>query len=543
MAHSIQVGSSAPTSSTTALLAAPPHPFNQAVAQHGFVHTCPVPPDNIEDPDLCQAFVVAPILLANAAVLPQTSVVRAVADVTAGAAVPSRHKAAAGAHVDTTRRAASAPVLVGPFSFAPTTEVVLDVPSSGTSPVARCVSALTSALVARRSPTACTLQLALGFLFLYMALGTLKNFITTLFQDLGHYALALLYVSFSLGSLVTPSLLRRAGTRRCLAIGGAGYALFVGSVILGHPVVVCVAAALAGFSASAVWNAQAMYLNAVVPATDVGHYVGLFYAVYNLNGVFGNLVMGGLLAAEVKVQSAVSVLLGVAVAGATTLAFLPTSGIPRVRAIALVPNLVAVARTACTGRFASLMLAMLAQGCATAVVAGVLPRYIASTPDLTYRLGFTYAAYSLAGFIFSLVGGALLRVLTWRAFVLATPVAYGGFFALAWFGVDNALASEAQMSALWIGALCAYAIFESCLNTLVAACVYGGFQESLAAAFAAYRSLSALAQAIGFMYASAIPVKILLGAFGGAATVGCVLAGVYAQWRGLTAVGAGAGGH
>ncbi|XP_020082540.1 UNC93-like protein 3 [Ananas comosus] len=73
--------------------------------------------------------------------------------------------------------------------------------------------------------------LSSAFLFVFSAYGAAQNLETTVntAEDLGTISLGILYLSFTLFSVVASAVVRVLGSKRALVLGTSGYLLFIAS--------------------------------------------------------------------------------------------------------------------------------------------------------------------------------------------------------------------------------------------------------------------------------------------------------------------------
>eukprot|EP00808_Paulinella_micropora_P028140 g27902.t1 len=171
----------------------------------------------------------------------------------------------------------------------------------------------------------CVTLLGLGFLMLYTAFGSAKNYMTKLFGKEGSHSLALLYLCFGIFSLAAPSYTGRLGARKCIVFGALTFCIFVLSMVLQKITLIFVASLMAGVGASLMWNGQALYLTKVGMGPSLATLTGLFFSLYSSNGVLGNLMLSVLLANHLSITISFSVLLAVGGTGTLLLSLLPSS--------------------------------------------------------------------------------------------------------------------------------------------------------------------------------------------------------------------------
>ncbi|KAK7336971.1 hypothetical protein VNO77_17525 [Canavalia gladiata] len=152
--------------------------------------------------------------------------------------------------------------------------------------------------------------LSLAFLLIFLAYGAAQNLQSTLNteQDLGTTSLGILYLSFTIFSLVASLVVRLLGSKKALLIGTTGYLCYVAANLKPNWYTLVPASLYLGFCASIIWVGQGTYLTSTARshATDnklhegavIGDFNGEFWAVFALHQFIGNLITFALLSDE-----------------------------------------------------------------------------------------------------------------------------------------------------------------------------------------------------------------------------------------------------
>ncbi|GKV05787.1 hypothetical protein SLEP1_g17754 [Rubroshorea leprosula] len=123
--------------------------------------------------------------------------------------------------------------------------------------------------------------------------------------DLGTISLGILYVSFSVFSLVASLVVRALGSKNALVLGTTGYWLFIAANLKPSWYTMVPGSLYLGFVASVIWVGAGTYLTFIARShargfnfyegTVIGKFNGEFWGVYNANQVVGNLISLALL--------------------------------------------------------------------------------------------------------------------------------------------------------------------------------------------------------------------------------------------------------
>jgi len=134
--------------------------------------------------------------------------------------------------------------------------------------------------------------IGLQFLGLFTSFNTTQNLQTTQNKTLGFWVLSVLYITFSLSNFIAPIFISKLGISKSLAIGASGYVLFIAANIQGIPVLLIIGAICNGFGAAVLWTSQGTYVTQWSRKEDLGKNSGIFFAIFQLNQLIGNLFTG-----------------------------------------------------------------------------------------------------------------------------------------------------------------------------------------------------------------------------------------------------------
>ncbi|KAM0953295.1 putative Ion channel regulatory protein, UNC-93 [Dioscorea sansibarensis] len=149
--------------------------------------------------------------------------------------------------------------------------------------------------------------LSVAFLFIFSAYHAAQNLESTVNTEggLGSTSMGILYVSFTLFSLVASPLVRRLGLKNSLLLGSTGYFLFIASNLIPSWYTMVPASVYFGFSASILWVGQGTYLTSTAQShaqdhhlnegTIIGNFNGEFWSFFASTQVIGNLLTLALL--------------------------------------------------------------------------------------------------------------------------------------------------------------------------------------------------------------------------------------------------------
>merc|ERR1712137_334025 len=131
--------------------------------------------------------------------------------------------------------------------------------------------------------------LGFDFFLLFFSFNTTQNFETSLNDKLGFWCLSLLYFSFALSSLVSGVVVKKLGAKMALFVGSLGYTEFVFANLYPVGWVLLPSSVVIGIGASLLWTAQGTYTSKSSVEQTLGVHMGMFFALYQMNQIFGNL--------------------------------------------------------------------------------------------------------------------------------------------------------------------------------------------------------------------------------------------------------------
>ncbi|KAJ9694668.1 hypothetical protein PVL29_010237 [Vitis rotundifolia] len=149
--------------------------------------------------------------------------------------------------------------------------------------------------------------LSCSFLLIFLAYGATQNLESSVNtdEDLGTIALGILYLSFTIFSLIASLVVRMMGSKNALILGTTGYWLFMAANLKPRWSTMVPASVYLGFAASVIWVGQGTYLTATARShandnnlhegTVIGNFNGEFWGMFASHQFAGNLITLALL--------------------------------------------------------------------------------------------------------------------------------------------------------------------------------------------------------------------------------------------------------
>nr|GLL25808.1 UNC93-like protein 3 [Ipomoea trifida] len=149
--------------------------------------------------------------------------------------------------------------------------------------------------------------LSCAFLLIFLAYGAAQNLESTINTeaDLGTISLGVLYLSFTVFSIVASLVVRKIGSKNALLLGTTGYWLFIAANLKPSWYTMIPASLYLGFAAAIIWVGQGTYLTSTAEShasdhnlhegTVIGKFNGEFWGIFASHQVVGNLITLALL--------------------------------------------------------------------------------------------------------------------------------------------------------------------------------------------------------------------------------------------------------
>lgn len=108
-------------------------------------------------------------------------------------------------------------------------------------------------------------QLSYGFALLFIAIGSILQYITPYFyaqgkEDMGFKILILLYGCIFLANFIAPYFIRRFGSQKMIVVTAVAYIVSIVAMIMDNTYVIYGGTVLLGIAGAILWNSQNNYL-------------------------------------------------------------------------------------------------------------------------------------------------------------------------------------------------------------------------------------------------------------------------------------------
>ena len=145
------------------------------------------------------------------------------------------------------------------------------------------------------------LIIGLSMFLVFVAFSTAQNFETSANGNAGAISLAILYIVYSIGSLIVPNIINNhISPKYAMFWGSVTYALFVASNIKVYIPILYIASAIIGIGAGFLWVGEGVLMTQCANQferehnlplnSEIGYFNGIFWGIYQFNQLIGNLL-------------------------------------------------------------------------------------------------------------------------------------------------------------------------------------------------------------------------------------------------------------
>eukprot|EP00051_Salpingoeca_urceolata_P000975 m.37679 g.37679 ORF g.37679 m.37679 type:complete len:449 (+) comp11125_c0_seq1:512-1858(+) len=394
-----------------------------------------------------------------------------------------------------------------------------------------------------------------AFMCLFTAFQTSGAFQTAILTDvlhdsnLGFISLSVIYFVFAFGNFISPNVVAMAGTRVCLFLGSAFYALFIAAFLKPSSHLILAASAALGLAAAILWTAQGQFITLSGTHRTRGRNAGVFWAMLQCSLLIGNLLALFVLPATNGTTQAekdhlvheahffYQLLFGIAMGGVLLLlllrrvapvgdsdALLGANVEPKPSAIELFKSTFALLLTKEVLLIAP---AMAYTGLELTFWSARYPTVLGGKlKGVTLPKEFDYRAIGYSGLVVGtaeIIGGMLMGKVAdrfGRSWVIVVAM---GFHAVSLFVIYVNFLSGVMTPDLRVALACSFGLGfgDSCLNTAMYAILSGLWTDQASQAFALYKFYQSAFAGIAFVYAGYLALEYQLLILGVMLLLGC----------------------
>ena len=162
-------------------------------------------------------------------------------------------------------------------------------------------------------------KLSYGFALLFVAIGSILQYITPYFyaqgyEHLGFRLLSILYFFIFAGNFFAPYFIGKYGSQKMIVLTTILYIISIIMMIVDNRLIIYSGTILLGLSGAVLWNSQNNYIVGISQDNNRGKNSGFFVAVYGVGYAFGIYLLGYLITIY-GYQSAFYMMIGFAFGG------------------------------------------------------------------------------------------------------------------------------------------------------------------------------------------------------------------------------------
>ncbi|XP_077213037.1 UNC93-like protein 3 isoform X2 [Tasmannia lanceolata] len=362
--------------------------------------------------------------------------------------------------------------------------------------------------------------LSFAFLLIFLAYGAAQNLESTVNtdQDLGTTSVGILYLSFTLFSLVASPMVRLLGSKRALVLGTTGYWLFIASNLKPSWYTMVPASVFLGFAASIIWVGQGTYLTSAARSHAKDSHLHEGTVIGNFNGEFWGILAttqeGGSLRGKTLLFS---VFLGSMTLGTILMCFLHKRDgkredrpAPSANILSSIISLLKLAIAPLRDKRMQLIIPFLAySGLQQAFVWAEFTKYIVSPALGVSGVGAAMALYGASGAICSLAAGRFTSGLSSITLIIS-----GGAFlqilVLIWLFLKDSLKTGVLHTVYPLLMAMIWGMGDGVFNTLLNAALGILFRHDTEAVFSQLKVWQSASTAVVFFLSPHITFQAML---------------------------------
>lgn len=137
-----------------------------------------------------------------------------------------------------------------------------------------------------------TIYFSITYCLIFTGYYVTVTFVSVIYPDYSFIGFAMLYTTYSIGSLLAPSIGKKIGLKNSIICSSCSYILFVFSINFGNVVLYLISAMIVGFSSGIIWLHQGIWITRISENLNkrTGFFQGIFYSIFNLNNIIGNII-------------------------------------------------------------------------------------------------------------------------------------------------------------------------------------------------------------------------------------------------------------
>jgi MFS family permease len=290
------------------------------------------------------------------------------------------------------------------------------------------------------------------------------------------------------------------------------YVLFSG---FNFSFIILIFSVLLGFAASILWTAQGNYISNISSENKIGMNSGIFFGIFNLSIIFGNLIVGILFSFDMPLWITFLILFGIGFIGIVLLLFIKPVKPKKKENLKVFQSIFLSIKILFNAKLILLLGFCFYSGFSMSIFSGKIPEIIGIKLGKDY-VGYAMSFFGLAEFFGSFLFGKLIEKFGSKFMIVVS-------FCLQMFALFFTFFLSRNILILYFISSALNGFADSCLNPTLYAIIGGKmFQsEGVSNAFASFRLVQSLSYAIGYFasiylqifYLQMIAIVLLLVSF------------------------------
>lgn len=137
-----------------------------------------------------------------------------------------------------------------------------------------------------------TIYFSLTYCLIFTGYYVSLTFVSIKYPNYSFIGFALLYTTYSIGSLLAPSIGGKLGVKNSIILSSFFYIFYIFTINIDNVILYLCASILTGFSAGLIWLHQGIWITKIAENnnTKTGLFQGIFYSIFNFNNIIGNIL-------------------------------------------------------------------------------------------------------------------------------------------------------------------------------------------------------------------------------------------------------------
>ena len=244
------------------------------------------------------------------------------------------------------------------------------------------------------------------------------GFLNIMYPNYGFWSFVIFYSTYAISNLFAPYMISKFPFRVIFCISTFTFLIFIGFSSSYMPVLLLIGSAISGFGNGFIWLIQGIYLSSFENNSSEYQHMGLFYSLFNINMIFGNLIGLIVLLTGASIQIMIFTMIGISSIGVFLTIFVSDDNIQNqnsnseIKEINFISDIKNVFLISVYNKYYLLIPCMIYSSIGLNITYQIIPRLLISNTegDLQIKAIYNaaiYIAYGLSAMGFSILWGKL----------------------------------------------------------------------------------------------------------------------------------------